>query len=701
MTKKLGGEWSRKGKAAEVRDLAEAVQLARLHRRKATRAEREAGAMDAQARRVGAAARRAVREQQARTIGWLTVRPKRESGRNSGQRRLPRFEAMTGLSPVFDSNVGADRLSSFHFQWRSRGLRPRKGQKNSHAYRRGEIVRLVKYILRDAAREVEGGGIVSSISDDPDEIASVLGAVEELEMAAGQKNANVYISMVISLPHELDTAGRERALTRIVEAFKEEELPFAAVLHKPDPGTDQRNFHAHVVLSLRPFRKKADGRYSFAALPSADLNDGDWIYPLRGRIAAAINEEMARLEVETGTPQRVFTHLSNADRGLPPKSKAQGKHGPGIKAADRRAVKAEAARAEIALQQARLTVLDELAGLITGLVSYVPIDVAAMVSDARHRVAQKAEALAAAARASEIKARIARLARTTRWHRSIESVSPGPVSAQLSREGLTSLGSASSLGKVPSPGQAPSLGSIGVIPNAERQVVESKAAPQVSRSGPQPSTTAAEVQGQSTAVTPSPDAEPVPTSPMMDTRADPTSRSIHHETEQPDSLEHALALAADLRFLPLRPDRRDGRPTRYLIDREHAVITDLATLQLVHRHLGDTRMQRLLQGKYASMQQAVLAELTISRSSKPSGKILEIFDRDPQLAAAVRSAWGYVSLMSLIDEARAYWDVREAEKGGSTLAASTDENESTLPNESGLTAEELLGQMKGSRGPGR
>ena len=699
MTKKLGGEWSRNGRAAEVRDLAEAANLARLHRRKATKAEREAGAKDAQARRVGAAVRRAAREQQARYVGWLTVRPKRESGRNSGQRRLPRFEAMTGLASIFDSHVGADRLSSFHFQWRSRGLRPRKGQKNSHAYRRGEIVRLVKYILRDAAREVEGGGILSSIGKDPDEIASVLGAVEELEMAAGQDNANVYISIVISLPHELDTCGRERALTRIVGAFEEEELPFAAVLHKPDPGTDQRNFHAHVVLSLRPFRKEADGHYSFAALSSADLNDGDWISPLRARIAGAINEEMAQLEVESGTPQRAFTHLSNAERGLPPKSKAEGKHGPGRKVADRRAAEAEAARAEIGLQQTCLKVLDELAGLVTGLVSHVPLDVAAIVRGARERVARQADALATA-RTSEIRASVAQFVLNGYWRRSI-SKTPGPVSLQTDMDRQPLPGSVRSLYTVPPLSEAPSLDSMRAIPGVTRQVVENKAASQLPRRTSHSSEAAAEVQDHSLSATPAPDAEPATSSPLIGARPNSTDKLGNRQNTRSVNLQRALAIAAALPFVPLRPTKRDDQSMHYLVDDRNADPADLAKLGLIHQHQQDLRMQRLLRDKYAGMQQAVLEELTTKRSFKPTGQVPEMFERDPQLAAAVRAAWGHVSMTSVVNEARAYWLGREEGKQEPTLAASTGETASTPPAESGLSAEELLEQMRRQRGAKR
>ena len=111
-------------------------------------------------------------------------------------------------------------------------------------------------------------------------------------------------------------------------------------------------------------------------------------------------------------------------------------------------------------------------------------------------------------------------------------------------------------------------------------------------------------------------------------------------------------------------------------------------------------MQQLLQGKYASMQQVVLAELTTNRSVKPVGEVQAMFDYDPQLAAAIKSAWGYVSLTSVVDEARAYWDVREAGAQGPMLAASTVEKEST-PNQDGLSAEELLARIESQRGSGR
>lgn len=704
MTKKLEGKWSRRGKAVGILHLAEAANLARLHRRKAAKADRDARAMDAQAKRVGAAIRRDVRMQQGRHMEWLTVSPARKSGRNSGQRKLARFEAMTGTASL-PSYIGADGLSSFHFSWRSRGLRPRKGQKISHAYRRGEAVRLVKYILRDAAREIEGGGIVSSISDDPDEIASVLNAVEELEMMAGQENANVYISMVISLPHELDAAGRQRVLAFVTEALREEELPFAAVLHKPDVGTDQRNFHAHIVTSLRPFRKEANGTYSFAAASSSDLNDGEWIRPLRERIAGAINEEMAQLEVETGTPQRVFTHLSHADRGLAPSNSAEGKRGPGRSAEARRAAEVEAAQAEIGLRNDELKILDELALLVTSLATHVPLDVAAILRAARERVAKQAAALAATARASESRARLAALSRPS--SRQLPS-GPKPFdrSADLGKPNWirrgSSLSKAPSLGTIPPLGKLRSIGGTAPIRGVTRQAPAAWAAPPSTSPASPSQLVVAEAGETRSAVLPSSTAAPVTSSPLNDAGAGSPSSSIGRVAPQPGSLEQALAVAAALPFVPLWPREFGDGTTRYLVDDRY--ITDLSVLakvRLIWQHQRDPRMQNVLQGKYVGMQQAVTAELTTSKTVRPGGRLSKMFDHNSMLAAAVRSAWKHPSFDSVIDEARDYWKRHEAASSDPASSDVATASAPKAPDDGGLSAEDQLKQMKEQRGSGR
>lgn len=215
-------QWRTPDRSAEACDLAQALALGRQHQRKLSLLESEARQRDAYARRVGASIRKTMREQ-ARSRFPINCRPARTSGSRKGRARIRSFETMLGLLHPTRSFVARDGFSSFHCKFTSRGLGGRRRAKD-RPYTRGEAVRAVRYFLREAAREIAGGGIVSSISNDPDEIASVFAALEELEQVGGRKNANVYMSLVISLPHELEH-GREALLARICEPFAEHDLP--------------------------------------------------------------------------------------------------------------------------------------------------------------------------------------------------------------------------------------------------------------------------------------------------------------------------------------------------------------------------------------------------------------------------------------------------------------------------------------------
>lgn len=616
---KLEGKWERDGKTADARSLAEGAQLARTHRRKMAKSERDARQSDANARKVGASIRRAAREQQQRYIGWFTVEPKRQSGRNAGQRRLSRFETMAGLKPVSPSHVGGDGFSSFHFSWRSRGLRPRKSQKQSHRYRRGEAVRLIKYILRDSAREIEGGGIVSNIGNDPDDIATLFGALEELEIAAGQQNANVYISIVVSLPHELDSVGRERALTRIVQAIEEEQLPFAAVLHKPDPGTDQRNYHAHVILSLRPFRREKDGRYAFAALPAADLNDEIWISPLRRHIASALNEQMAHRQAETGIPQRMFTALSNAERGLAPKTKAEGKYGPGRKAADRRAEAAEQAGKELLLRAERASVLDQLAGLVTGVIAVPVLDVSRLVERARQAVDER--------RRSREAERVASTAVSVEPDQADKPAAPLPAPVRPSLALLRARDRAIAAARA-------TVAPEGVVPVLQR----------LSTLSAVPTLSSLPVMGGSRG-------EEASAQPRQPTAAE------RHELE----VAWVLDALNKLGPLPLRRQvvSQDGRETAsFRLAPELATSDDAAAIgraALVER---DARVQAILAAQWELFLSLATSALTTSKDTRPRGKVIDIFAADPRLRVAALAANKDAVFEATLEQARDYWTAR-------------------------------------------
>jgi hypothetical protein len=385
-----GGSFTIGGKAADARAIGEAKALAAQSRGRRARALREADQLEAQAKRVGAAIRKATRKAEAPHVGTITVRPARVSGRRTSRNACLRFSSMFAQPASRPSHVGRDGLSSFHFKWTSRGQKPRAGQKNSHRYRRGEAVNHVRYILRDDAREVEDVGIVSNISTDPDDIASLFGAIEELEMAGGRDNANVYCKIVISLPHEIDAAARVRVLETVGAEMAEEGLPFCFAPHKPDPGGDARNYHAHGLFSLRPFEKNEDGTYSFAAAPSSDLNDASWIFHLREVAARAMNVEMERAK-----QKRRFTAHSKKTRGLDEPSER--KKGPGAKDRERRADDLAAMKRERDLLDRYIGIGERIAAGTRAITERASVDHASILAGFRQRQAE-AEAREAARR---------------------------------------------------------------------------------------------------------------------------------------------------------------------------------------------------------------------------------------------------------------------------------------------------------------
>lgn len=212
------------------------------------------------------------------------------------------------------------------------------------AYRQGEAVRAIRYILREIAREIPAGGIVSNISQDPDDIATVFNALEELESVAGRKNANVYTSVVLALPHELDSGARERVLQSVCAVFQDLDVPYVGVLHKPDPERDERNHHAHVMFSWRPFSLTRDG-CMFATGTHGDTAQAGFISSVRKRAANAMNAEMAAAGYD-----RRFLGEKRADQGVAPTS---GKDGPGKKHRERRAADIAAMTAELTRINAR------------------------------------------------------------------------------------------------------------------------------------------------------------------------------------------------------------------------------------------------------------------------------------------------------------------------------------------------------------
>lgn len=371
---------------AEAADEADARALHKATKKRLREIDRELRKLDAHLRKVGAASRKASRERDRTILTYARA----YGGGQIGDREIKQFDKLFHFGKP--SATKADGLSSFHCKFTSRGFGERRANR-SRTYKPGEAVRHLRYIIRAGAREPGVDGLVSNISQDPDELAGFFAALEDLE-AHDRANANVYMSLVLSLPHELTPAAREQILRDACALLAEHDLPYAGVLHAPDPRGDQRNFHAHVMFSLRPCVIDGLGRYAFATDKSSDLNDESFIEPFRHKVADILNTAMAR----ENHPRR-FTALSDADRGLEPRSKRSGKSSPGEKHWQRKQEDLARMQQERAALLQRQAILQRLRGAVTGIAAEPGQDRRAMIADfvarARTNLASKAAELRA------------------------------------------------------------------------------------------------------------------------------------------------------------------------------------------------------------------------------------------------------------------------------------------------------------------
>lgn len=136
--------------------------------------------------------------------------------------------------------------------------------------------------------------------------------LSELAQRESRKDAKVNVNLIIQLPHDVPQEVREQILKAVShELFGRHGLPYAASLHRPDPGGDERNFHGHICGSWRPMTRAAPYGWDIAEDYRSDLDGPAYWRHARRRVAEIMT---AALERE-GTV-RHYTHLSNAERGL-------------------------------------------------------------------------------------------------------------------------------------------------------------------------------------------------------------------------------------------------------------------------------------------------------------------------------------------------------------------------------------------------
>lgn len=575
----------------------------------------------------------------------------------------------------------------------------------------------VRYILRDAAREIEGGGLVSNIGREPDTIASFFAALEELEFA-GRANANVYTGVIVSLPHELDGTGRETLLREICRPLVALDLPYAAVLHAPDPEGNPLNFHAHVMFSWRQFAVLPDG-FSFATHTLGSLNQTDFVTDFRDHAAAAMNKAM----VTAGHPRR-FTakkrDRKNADV-------SRDKHSAGRKHADRRLENIALGTAERAwvdersrvLAHARTVVEDLLLLDITGrceILAKIENREAELVLQQRHALEansllkpqlemtpslvshEKSTAIGvqshedppaherlldqAGKPTSHSPADAAKVSSTLElaikragiaWRAQLFAA---PRPGSFSQASVVSLATAPALRDIPSLSEARATRAHGLIRLGDARpkttvAISTPALDPITKNTPDKLST------RLCGTSPPPLSQqtlPLVAEPANEQRPIREQGLAPLPISEDENIDAIITHLHAMNFLPLRPitcsENRTGAQSFGLIH-EKARPEDAAALRQAAA-LDDERINRFYRERWMAMLERVRALLTSERKTKLPAALADALKRgdaraaaaleaegwDPQLVAAVRAAGKSSEIAAIVDSSDAYWRER-------------------------------------------
>ncbi|WP_298089162.1 MobA/MobL family protein [uncultured Sphingomonas sp.] len=296
----------RKGSTAVAAQLA----AARSARNRATRAAQiEAAEERASARRYKRARAREDRER-ATNKGIRVTVAEHERPRTKGRIPHKLFYRLGGkaIRGRLLTGGATSGTRSVHFAQTARGFASKTGRR----WRTGEGERAAQYITREEALEGGEAGWWSTIAQDRNELVAFHRASEALERH-DRANANVYVTEIVALPASATARQRRRMIRRYCRYFDKRGLPYTVAMHKPDPQGDVRNFHVHIVYSLRPTTRLGPYDWRFAVSKVGDVNTPEGIAMRRKLVVDAINATLRA----SGSTQR-YTHLSNRARGMAP-----------------------------------------------------------------------------------------------------------------------------------------------------------------------------------------------------------------------------------------------------------------------------------------------------------------------------------------------------------------------------------------------
>ncbi|MBN8816524.1 MAG: hypothetical protein J0J06_13880 [Sphingomonas sp.] len=169
-----------------------------------------------------------------------------------------------------------------------------------------------EYDVRDEAVLLDASGepiIITNMGDDWVEVGAGWQALED---ASVRKNAKIQIRAIAPFDADMSIEEMAFAVRHFCETVLEPlGLPYSAVLHKPSPDGDQRNFHPHISFSLRPMRRVAIYEWEIADEVRGELDGKDGVQLLRHLWAHSMTAA-----AEQARSNRAYTGLGYGARGL-------------------------------------------------------------------------------------------------------------------------------------------------------------------------------------------------------------------------------------------------------------------------------------------------------------------------------------------------------------------------------------------------
>lgn len=171
----------------------------------------------------------------------------------------------------------------------------------------------------EAARyQMDGGHILldgapcvaSNVGIDFDEIVAAFAQAELINRTAPGCSKTLFSGFMQSCADLTPEVQFAMAKAYAENAFGSQNLPYLVVLHPPSEEGDQRNWHVHILYSLRPMVRTGEGEWQVGRYFRTDLDSPEQFRRLRMLWAEELNVACE----SAGLPQR-YTHLSYAAAG--------------------------------------------------------------------------------------------------------------------------------------------------------------------------------------------------------------------------------------------------------------------------------------------------------------------------------------------------------------------------------------------------